>query len=210
MTRFMAIILLIFSFCAQAQDERFIRRLLSGDLSGDAISIDKPKPHFRATSPMYEIDLNGDDRVEYIIVEKIDEEDWLHIHNYNRERIFSMKLIPKGWESDVYKINFRKISKDTKALLISYYEGHNQGENFISTARLYIISWDNDDFKSMASFRGPLLWEEYKNSKTHYHQRPYHVSLYDFDNDGIREIAVRHHLITRVLTYHMKGKWSSN
>src|SRR5690606_35768835 len=168
-----SILACVFSACVIAQDERFVREMLSGDLSGTPISDKKEKVHFHAISPFYEIDLDGDDRVEYIVIEKVDSKDWLHIHSYNKERIFSMQFVPKGFESDVYRINLRQISDKTKVLLISYYEGYNQAENFLSSARLYLASWDNNDLKTISHHRGPMIWEEFANTKKHYHQRPY-------------------------------------
>ncbi|MBH47250.1 MAG: hypothetical protein CME71_03670 [Halobacteriovorax sp.] len=156
---------------------------------------------------MYELDLDNDNRVEYIILEKRDSEDWLHIHNYERTRIYSLKFVRKGWESDVYKVNLRQLSEDTKILLISYYEGHNQGNNFTGTSRLYAISFEKNDLKTLSGVRGPEIWDEFKDTKIHYHRRPHHVSLFDFDSDGVREVAVRHHLSTKVMKYLGKGQW---
>lgn len=201
---------LLFGQCVLAQDERFFRQLISGDLGVSAAEESKTTPHFHAASPFYEIDLDGDDRVEYIVIEKRDSEDWLHIHDYNRKRIFSLKFVRLGWESDVFRINLRQLSKDTKVLLVRYYEGHNQGENFTGTGRLYVVSWDKNDLKSLRGVRGPQLWDEFADSKIHYHQRPQHISLFDFDSDGIREVAVRHHLTTKVMKYIGKGEWSGN
>ncbi len=190
-----------------AQDERFVRKLLSGDLGIEGVDQDKPKPHFNVVSPLYEIDLNGDDRVESIVIEKKDSEDWLHIQSYERKIIYSLRFVRKGWESDVYKINLRKLSPTTHVLLIRYYEGHNQGDNFTGTARLYAISWENNDLSTIKSVRGPEIWDEFKDSKIHYHQRPQVVSLNDLDSDGFKEISVRHHLSTKVMKYLGKGEW---
>ena len=190
-----------------AQDERFIRKLLSGDLGVEGVEEDKPKPHFHVASAMYEIDLNNDNRVESIVIEKKDSEDWLHIQNYERQIIYSLKFVRKGWESDVYKINLRKLSDNTHVLLVRYYEGHNQGDNFTGTARLYTISWENNDLTKISSMRGPEIWDEFKDSKIHYHQRPQLISLNDLDGDGYKEISIRHHLSTKVMKYLGKGEW---
>lgn len=190
-----------------AQDERFIRKLLSGDLGVEGVEENKPKPHFHVASAMYEIDLNNDNRVESIVIEKKDSEDWLHIQNYERQIIYSLKFVRKGWESDVYKINLRKLSDNTHVLLVRYYEGHNQGDNFTGTARLYTISWENNDLTKISSLRGPEIWDEFRDSKIHYHQRPQLISLNDLDGDGYKEISVRHHLSTKVMKYLGKGEW---
>lgn len=200
---------LIFGHRVLAQDERFVRKMLSGDFAPNNEKAVQGKKHFKAVSSFHEIDLDGDDRVESIVIEKRDSEDWLHIHNYAKEKIYSLKFVRKGWQSDVYKINMREISKDSRVLLVHYYEGHNQGENFSGTARLYVISWDKSDLKTLTAARGPLLWDEFADSKIHYHQRPMHVSLFDFDSDGIREIAVRHHLSSKVMKYSGNGKWAT-
>ncbi|PIP90115.1 MAG: hypothetical protein COW01_09555 [Bdellovibrionales bacterium CG12_big_fil_rev_8_21_14_0_65_38_15] len=190
-----------------AQDERFIRKLLSGDLGVEGVEENKPKPHFHVASAMYEIDLNSDNRVESIVIEKKDSEDWLHIQNYERQIIYSLKFVRKGWESDVYKINLRKLSDNTHVLLVRYYEGHNQGDNFTGTARLYTISWENNDLTKISSLRGPEIWDEFRDSKIHYHQRPQLISLNDLDGDGYKEISIRHHLSTKVMKYLGKGEW---
>ena len=209
MSRFFIYFLMFSAFIKPgfAQDERFYRKLLSGDLGVEGVEIDKKKPYFHKASSMYELDLDNDNRLEHIILEKRDSEDWLHIHNYERVRIYSLKFVRKGWESDVYKVNLRQLSSDTKVLLISYYEGHNQGNNFTGTSRLYAISFDKNDLKSLHGVRGPEIWDEFKDTKIHYHRRPHHVSLFDFDSDGVREVAIRHHLSTKVMKYLGKGEW---
>ncbi len=209
MLKLFFIFLLLFgsSYNVWAQDERFIRKLLSGDLGVEGVNEAKPKPHFNVVSPLYEIDLNEDNRVESIVIEKKDSEDWLHIQSYDRKIIFSLRFVRKGWESDVYKINLRKLSPTTHVLLVRYYEGHNQGDNFTGTARLYAITWEKNDLTTMKSVRGPEIWDEYKDSKIHYHQRPQVVSLNDLDSDGFKEVSVRHHLSTKVMKYLGKGEW---
>ncbi len=199
--------LFIFAVAAQAQDERFVRQMLSGDLAPGGRPKAEPTPHFHVTSSLYEIDLNGDDRVEYIVMEKKDAQDWLHIHSYDKQRIFSLKLVPRGWKSDVYRVNLRQLSDQTKVLLVHYYEGSNQGIDFVGTGRLYVVSLDNNDLQTLRGHRGPQIWEEFKDTKIHYHQRPHHVSLFDLDSDGVREITVRHHLHPKVLKYAGNGGW---
>ena len=134
--RALGLILALLSLPLHSQDERVVKKMIENIRETNQES---PSKHsfFNAHSPLYKLDINDDGRVESIVLEKKDNEDWIHIHDYKRRRFFSAPFVPKGTRSGVYKINRRVISKDTYVLLIHYYEGYTRYLRLQGTARLY-------------------------------------------------------------------------
>jgi hypothetical protein len=198
-------------FCGQvrAQDERYFRQLFTGEFARDPMKEEKGNYYLSISSPVYHVDLDDDGREERLIVVKHDGEDWIYIENHKRERIFSYKFTPKGGNSGLYRVNIRRLSKDTKIVLLQYYEGFVKYLESRGTARLYMMTIDKRDLSTIAVTPGPNIWDEHKDFKEHYHQRSSAFSLVDFNNNGIREVAVRYHLITRVYFYNGSGKWKT-
>lgn len=193
-----------------AQDERFMRKLFSGELHNSSVRPDLKEYKIRTVSPFYAIDLNEDGLDEHVIVEKKDGEDWIHIYGVTKLRIKSFQLEPAGVDSKLYRISLRKISSKTKVLLLHFYEGYNKYLGFYGSVRLYFVTIDFNNLRTLSIFKGPSIWEEGMDFRKRYHRRNLKYSLYDFNGDGIREIVVKHHLISRVYFYtDFYGKWKS-
>lgn len=192
-----------------AQDERYFRRLYSGDLIKDRHAKKKDVFKVKVQSPIYQLDLNNDGKMEGLVVEKAGGDNWLHIHNHNNWRLKSLPLDAKGWDSRIYRISARYISPKTRVLILHFYEGKNHYLEFDGTARLYFVTIDNGDLKTLKISKGPFFWHEYSNGVRHYHQREYKLALYDFNNDGIKEIYVKFNNNTWVYMYTDWGTWSA-
>jgi hypothetical protein len=193
-----------------AQDEREFRDFLMGEVRTENTVTPELSLKFRVFSPLYEFDLDGDHRNEKFLLEKRDGKDWLHIHNYKDERIFSTFFEPLGERSTIYRLNIRQLSAHTKLILIHYYEGHTDYINFHGTSRLHYLTIDNNDFKTLSIYRGPAVFEEMRERMgvvNSYHQRGYHISLNDFNESGVRDVSVRYRGIVRVYRYLGLGKW---
>ena len=94
-------------------------------------------------------------------------------------------------------------------MVLYYYEGISKYTEMQSTSRIYLVTIDNNDLKTMKAFKGPSVFEEHKSLKGHYHLRNYQVYLQDLNNDGIKEVIVKYRNVSQVLLYDGDGKWKS-
>jgi hypothetical protein len=203
----LGLISLFLSHGALAQDERFFRELFTGDLAKKEKKIFKGKLKFRHAGDMHKFDLNGDNRLEGIIAEKQDGQDFIHIHDWKGKRIFSGKLEPMGLNSWLYRISVRRFAKNSKVLILYFYEGETEYLEYRANVRLYFLTMETNDLGTLSLNKGPVIWDEYEDFKDHYHQRRYRIGLYDYNKDGIKEIAVHYHLSSWVYFYKSPGKW---
>jgi hypothetical protein len=192
---------------ALAQDERFFRELFSGDLVKKENKVLKGIPKFRHAGDIHKFDLNGDNRLEGIIAEKKDGQDYIHIHDWKGERIFSGNLRPMGLSSWLYRISIRRFAKNSKVLILYFYEGETEYLEYHSNVRLYFLTMESNNLKNLSLSVGPVIWDEHKDFKDHYHQRRYRIGLHDYNKDGIKEIAVHYHLSSRIYFYKSPGRW---
>lgn len=210
-TRFMILCVMIFLSQVEqvmAQDERFTRKLLSGDLTRIDPLQSESKYTYRARSSYYEIDINGDNRNESFVIEKKDGEDWFHVYSYKKEKLYSYKLDPGGFDSRLYRITTRKLSSNTNVYILHYFEGVNRSLKFRSQARFYFLTIDGKDLSTLATYKGPAYWEEFKSFKhNHYHQREYVLTAIDLNKDGIKELSLSYNQTKRVFFYAGKGSW---
>lgn len=191
-----------------AQDERYFRELFSGELAGLNKGEEKSKKYsFIISSAHYQLDLNKDGFSESVAFVKKDNEDWLEIYNYKKELIFSYLLENKGPGSEIYRIEYKPISGNSNVLLLHYYEGSTNYLHFQGTARIYAVTIDNNNLKTLKAFRGATFFDETKNLKGHYHIRSYDVFLEDLDHNGIKELVVKFRNISTVFHYQGNGKW---
>lgn len=193
------------SHLAQAQDERFLRELLTDRFYNPEVNKNlASSEYFHVVSPFYQVDLDGNSRTESLVFEKIDGKDLIHIHNYDGQRIFSAAFTPLGTSSHLFKINLRKIGKGYRALLLHYYEGSQNYIEFTGTSRLYVITFKDLSPGGFDFFKGPLLWTEHKDAQGNYLQRAQFAVLRDFNKDGMKEISVRYQSINRVFVFNGK------
>lgn len=203
-------ILILFSLVtlsSVAQDEKVFRDLYLYSERQKIKSSVKKQYRIKARSNRHHIDLDGDNRQESFYYAKRDGENWLHFFNPKGEEIFAAEIDAVGPWSRLYKVQMRSLSDKTNVLLLYFYEGITKYLEFQGTSRLFFVTIDNKDLKTMSIYKGPILFDEKRGFKDHYHQRKYEVSLYDFDADYVREIAVKYGRMTRLYKYLGKGEW---
>lgn len=191
----------------EAQDERYYRQILSGELpSFSEASGEEIFHQFNVKGPSYKIDLDGDKIEESLQPQKRDGVDWIEIRDHSERIIFAQKLLAMGSESALYKVKLVQIAPDVKALILFLDEGKTEGRGFESTARIYVVSYVKNDLSTMKMIKGPHFFHEKEAQRDVYFRRKYMVNVYDVDNDGVREIVVHYNHIQRILKY-VKGEW---
>ncbi len=201
--------LIFCSFIAHAQDERYFRKMLTGEVGKKIKDGNELVPKLKVESRLYQMDLGGDAALEGMVYEKKDGQDWFHIVNAQGQDIRAFKLDAMAADSQLYKINFRNLSNRTKLLILNFYEGKNAYLGFDGRARLYFITIDDKDLSKISFFKGPTFFQEFAGYRDHYHQRFYETELIDFNNDGINEVRVRHNGNIWVYFYKDFGKWAT-
>jgi hypothetical protein len=210
MLHYVTVFLLTLTFLGPswAQDERYYRQILKGQLP----ELNKESPEassfqFNVKSPAYLVDLNGDGIEESIYAQKRDGVDWIEIKNSSQRTLFEAKLLAMGGESHLYKINLVHITPQVKTLILFLDEGGVQGKRFESTARVFFVTYENNDLSRMKFTIGPHFYHEKESQRDQYFRRDYMVSVVDLDNDGKREISIHYNHIQRIFVYKGNGEW---
>lgn len=201
--------LIIMSWGAKAQDERYFRQLFSGELSKETHKIDERRYSYYIHTPYYALDLNRDGQSEHVLFVKKDSEDWIEIFDNDKNKIFAYQFENKGYDSELFRIELKTLSPNTSILLLYYYEGISRYINFQGTSSLYAVTIDNNDLKTLKSFKGPSFFDEVKTLKKHYHKRFYEVYLEDLNHDSSKELVIRHRNASTVFLYKGEGKWQT-
>jgi hypothetical protein len=194
---------------ANAQDERYFRDIFTGEMLLREKKSEVPKLYYQAFTPRYIFDLNNDNTKEKFFYETRDAEHIFYIENEKNELVFKAKFESVGKGAHLYRVGVYHINSKTSVLLLYFFEGSIDYINFKSTSRLYFLTIEDNDLSKINLRRGPIIWEEYQNTKGHYRQRPYEISLIDYNHDGTREIAIKSHLINRVYLYRGGGIWEN-
>lgn len=200
---------IVLSWGAMAQDERYFRQLFSGELTHKNEEIDEKKYSYLVHTPYYAIDLTRDGVNENIVFVKKDNEDWIEILDSNKVKIFSYRFENKGFDSELFRVELKTLSPSTSILLLYYYEGISRYINFQGTSRVYALTIDNNDLKTMSVLKGPSFFDEQKTFKGHYHKRNYFVYLEDLDKNKIKELIIKHRDYSYVFVYSGNGKWQT-
>lgn len=206
MQHFLVLLILVLSSSVYAQDERYFRHILSGELpnmAGEILNV--PEHQFNVSGSVYHLDLNGDGIEELIVPEKRDGVDWILITNSSKTKIFEGRLLAMGGESHIYKIKFAHLSPTIKALVIFLDEGRTTGRRFESTARIYVLSFENNDFSTIKFVQGPHHFHEKESQREQYYRRDLSVEIRDVDQNGVRDVVVQYHHIQRILRYTNNG-----
>lgn len=199
---------LALSFSSFAQDERYYRQILGGDLPRlNQETRESPIAQFNVSGSSYKFDLNDDKIEETIEPQKRDGVDWIEIRNSSGSKIFEAKLLAMGANSEIYKIKVVNLSKTLKAMIIFLDEGVIRAKRFESTARIFVVSYENNDLSTMVMTEGPHFFHEKESTREQYWRRDYMVNIYDIDGDGVREIAIMYNHIQRIMKYRGKGEW---
>lgn len=199
----------ILSWGAKAQDERYFRQIFSGELTKTEETIENKKYSYVLHSPYYALDLNRDGASEQVVFVKRDSEDWLDILSSDNKKIFSFRFDNLGYDSELFKIEMKTLGPHTTILLLYYYEGISKYIDFQGTSRLYAVTIDNNDLKTLATFKGPSFFDEVKNFKGHYHKRNYQVYLEDLNKDSNKELIIKYRASNSVFLYKGEGKWQT-
>lgn len=191
-----------------AQDERYFRQLFSGELvSAEEAKKPEKSYSFYIHTPRYSLDINRDKKDESLIFVKKDNEDWIEIFDHQQTKIFSYQFENKGFDSELFRIEFKRLSPQTSILVLYYFEGISRYIEYQATARVYAITIDDNNLSTLKGFKGPSFFDEFRSLKGHYHQRNYNVYLQDLNNDSVKELIVRHRLTSDVFLYAGNGKW---
>jgi hypothetical protein len=196
------------SLSAFAQDERYYRQILNGELPSMGQEIKEIQEHqFNVKGAGYSVDLNGDGIEEIIQPQKRDGVDWIEIKDSGQRKIFDAKLLAMGGESVIYKARLAHLSLKTKLLILFLDEGKTNGRRFESTARIWLITFDNNDLSTMTMTRGPHHFHEKEGQRDQYWHRDLAVEVRDVDKNGTRDVVVEFNHIQRIMIYKGRGDW---
>lgn len=191
-----------------AQDERYYRQILNGELPALGQGLQEVVEHqFNVKGARYLVDLNGDGIEEMIQPQKRDGVDWIEISGSGSQKIFESKLLALGGESTIYKIKVAQISPKTKLLILFLDEGKTNGRRFESTARIFLLTFDNNDLSTMHLTQGPHHFHEKEGQREQYWRRDYSVEVRDVNSDGTRDVVVQFNHIQRIMLYKGQGEW---
>lgn len=189
----------------QAQDERYYRDMLAGDLVKKEGSAEPPR--FFVAGDAYLIDLNSDGIEERIIPQKRDGVDWIEIQDSSHNVLFSGKLLNSGADSHLFRIKFVYLTPKVKVLILFFDEGVTRGRKIEAQAITYLISFENNDLSTMKMQKGARFFHEVKAQRDQYFRRSYDVNVFDVDLDGEREITIEYQHIQRIFKYAGNGDW---
>lgn len=211
-----SLLFLILPWRAMPQDERYFRQIFSGELAKGVIKPDESEQNkkysFIIHTPHYALDLNTDGVDEQIVFVKKDGEDWIEVFEEKvgiKNKIFAYRFETKGFDSELFRIELKRLSASTTILVLYYYEGLSRYTEMQGTSRIYAVTIENSDLKTMNAFKGPSIFEEHKSLKGHYHIRNYQVYLQDLNNDETKELVIKHRETSQVFLYNGNGKWKT-
>jgi hypothetical protein len=159
------------------------------------------------STPNYQIDLDRDGRPEVLKIEKRDGQDFFVIKDGMGETKSELKLNAKGLDSVLYKVQLKTLSAETDALILYFDEGNSGNVVLQSTARIYMATIDKRNLDKVSFNKGPAFYYEKEWPVDQYSRRYYNVSVYDFNKDGTKEVAVSYNNIQRIYFYLGKGRW---
>lgn len=200
--------LFLFSGTLWAQDERYYRQILSGELANSLQDYKESSGiQLSLKGASYKIDLNDDGIEEIIQPQKRNGVDWIEIRNHQETKIFEGKFLASGTDSSIYKIKKVSLSKKVKALIFFFYEGKTQARKFEAAAKLFFATYEDNNLSSIKLSEGPHFFHEKEAQRDQYFRRDYMVNVYDINSDGTKEIAVQFNHIQRIFQYAGKGEW---
>jgi hypothetical protein len=193
---------------SHAQDERFWRKMITGELNEEAVK--EPEiPKWVFTSPSYQFDLNNDGREESIQLVKRDGIDWIDILGHDKTQLFSGKLWALGVNSSVYRLRLIDLSPTVRVIVIFLNEGKTEAKHLEATARLYFLTFENKDFSTFKLTQGPRYWHEYESVREQYWRRLHSFNVKDYNGDGVKDLAVEFNHIQSIWMYQGQGLWKS-
>ena len=200
------LIILVVSSAGYSQDERFYRKMFYGN---ENHFIENFNHKISVKSPRYALDLNRDGIEDFFQTVKKDGVDFIRIMDHFGKIVFERSLMTKGNRSRIFKAKLKKISNNVDALILYFYDGHNQAVNFEGSARLYIITIPGRNFSKITLTKGPYFWTEREKASGTYWNRRYSVNIIDYNKDGVREISVNYNKSAKILFYADNGLWKT-
>ena len=171
------------------------------------LPLSEKKAVFEHSFPEYLIDLTGDGRKERIHFVNRDGKDRIFVKNSWGKSLYQYDFRAVGLDATPYKILFRSLSPSSKVLVIYYYEGYTDYLKLMGSSRLYFLSFDKNDLKTLNMYRGPSVFYEHVAQGKSYRRREYKVELVDFNRDGKRDVLVRYNGILDIFLYRGQGSW---
>jgi hypothetical protein len=190
-----------------AQDERFFRDIFTNRLKDKSDGVFVPKDKIKVKTGSYQLDLNDDGIYENLVMSKRDNQNYFQILNFRGQKIYETYLQATGIDAGVYKIQWSAITKDSRVLILHFYEGYTQSTRFEGIARLYFVTIDNKKLSTLKATKGPAFFHEYEKERESYWRRFFHVNVLDYNKDGSREISVNFKSISSIYTYKGSGNW---
>ncbi len=191
-----------------AQDERYYRQILTGELPEVVDPKESFVRNYLVKGSEYMVDLDGDGIEEILQPEKRDGIDWLTIMNSSRGIVYSAKFYSAGGESAIYKIRMVHLTPRIRTLIVFLDEGITKGLRFESTARLYFLSWEDNKLSTLALNPGPHIYQEKEAQRDQYWRREFVVDVTDLNEDDKREIIVHFGHIQHIYEYRGSGEWT--
>jgi hypothetical protein len=191
-----------------AQDERYYRQILTGELPETADLKDSFVRNYLVKGSEYMVDLDGDGIEEIIQPEKRDGIDWLTIMNSSRSVVYSAKFYASGGDSSIYKLRLVNLTPRVKTLIVFLDDGITRGLRFESTARIYFLTWEDNKLSSLTLNPGPHIYHEKEAQREQYWRRDFVVDVTDLNEDSKREIIVHFGHIQHIYEYKGSGEWT--
>jgi hypothetical protein len=190
------------------QDERYYRSILTGELPVTSEPKESFVRNYLVKGSEYMVDLDNDGIEEVLQPEKRDGIDYLTILNSSRGQIFSAKLFSSGGNSAIYKLRLVYLTPRVKTLIIFLDEGTTKGLRFESTARIYLLSFEDNNLSTLTLNPGPHIYQEKEAQRDQYWRREYVVDARDLNGDQKREVIVHFGHIQNIYEYKGGGEWS--
>ena len=187
-----------------AQDEWFFKDMLRGKTTKLA-----PPPetvHFKVRSPLYHLDISGDQTKEYINFLNEDGKQIVKIYNSNRENILTQKLQIKGHDARVYKITTKQISVNRKLTILHFFEGKTDYLEKKGSSVIYGLVVEDGKLTNLEMKKLTGVWIE-SQIRENYYRRPYEIYFEDLDKDGTYELIVHSGKVHQVIFYKGKNEW---
>ncbi len=191
-----------------AQDERYYRQILTGELPEVVDPKESFVRNYLVKGSEYMVDLDGDGIEEILQPEKRDGIDWLTIMNSSRGVLYSSKFYSSGGESAIYKLRLVHLTPRIKTLIVFLDEGITKGLRFESTARIYFLSWEDNKLSTLTLNPGPHIYQEKEAQRDQYWRREFVVDVTDLNEDSKREIIVHFGHIQHIYEYRGSGEWT--
>ena len=205
--KIICIVLLCFAPLAFSQDESFYRDLFNGNLYSQ--SKDAMIYKIEVESPKYMIDLNSDGVMDSFQTVKRDGVDFIRINDTYGKSVFMDKLLTKGKNSSIFKAKLVKVNSKTNVLILFYYDGEIKTSRYEASARLYFVTFVNNELKKASLYKGPYFFNEKEKASGKYWNRRYSVNVMDYNKDSQNEISISYNNSSKVYEYIGEGLWAA-